>query len=117
MADKKATLKEQVRHSQREMLSVMVKEELQLANSIHSPVFDSPMEGLGVLQEEMYEVGKDISNLRKAYDAVQFYLCEHQTKVVVECAKQMSAYALDAAMELLQVAAMCRKFEDSEVIW
>lgn len=115
--EKKATPKEQVRHSQREALSVMVKEELKMANSMYSPAFNSPMEGLGVLQEEVYEAGKDITNLRKAYDGVQFYLCEHQTKAAVDCAKQMSAYAIDAAMELLQVAAMCRKFEDSEVLW
>lgn len=106
-----------LREDQKNRLEAMAAEELSMAGMIHPPFFNNEMEGLGVLQEEWYEANKDISNIRKAYDSLQHYLCEGQTKAAVDCAKQMRGYAMHACMELIQVAAMCQKFEESEVLW
>jgi len=107
---------EKLRLRQEEELVAMVDEELKAANTKY-PMFSSPMEGLGVLQEEVYESTKEWRAMLKDYEALQHYLCAHQSKAAVDCSRKVQVRALLLARELLQVAAMCRKFEDSEVVW
>jgi hypothetical protein len=94
----------------------MVNEELKMANGLY-PVFNSPMEGLGVLQEECYEAKKDWNLIWMEYDALQYFLCQHQTKAAADVAMKMKLRAMETMRELVQVAAMCQKFIDSEVLW
>jgi len=110
-------MKQKLRQAQEEELVVMAKEEREMATQMYGHIFESPMEGLGVLQEEIYEAAKEWRSLLKEYEAVQFYLCEHQTKAASDCVTRVRVKALMMARELIQVAAMCEKFKDSEVVW
>lgn len=108
--------KDMLRHEQGENIAVMVNDELQLANAMYG-VMNSPMEGLGALQEECYEAKKDWNGIWKEYDSLQFYLCEHQSKAAADVAMKMKLRAMETMRDLVQVAAMCQEFIDSEVLW
>jgi len=109
--------KEQLRHDQGEELACMMLDEQAMAAELYGSSFDSPMLGLGVLQEEVYEMKKAMGALLKEYDSLQFYLCEHSNRAASDVATKMRLRAIELAKETIQVGAMCLKFTHSEVLW
>ena len=92
-----------------------VKQELNDANTQH-PMFHSPHEGLGVIDEEITETLHEIVLLAKHFDIFKdcvfddSFLESHPDFTSVDL---MAADAQHLAAEAVQVAAMCQKFIDS----
>ena len=108
--------KEMLRHEQGENIAVMVNDELQLSNAMYG-WFNTPMEGLGVLQKECYEAKKGWNGIWKAFDDFQYQLCQPPSDERAAAAMKMKLRTMETIRELVQVAAMCQKFIDSEVLW
>ena len=91
----------------------LIEEELTRANK-EFPMFASDHEGLAVIAEEIVEARTEVSSLMVAYRELKKLVfgdgADADKEVTVN---QMSTMALFGACELIQVAAMCKKFEES----
>lgn len=108
--------KEKFRQQQRGKLVGMVNEEKAFAVTLHGE-FGSPMEGLGVIEEERFEASVELDQMNKFYRDFRHYLQDGVSNATIESVGKMGSQAILAAQELLQVAAMCLKYTESGVLW
>ena len=95
-------------------IETLAKEELERANE-KFPLFHSDHEGLGVLEEEMFEVGVEWECAKDVFDdfAMDVFKDEEIDKIID--IQNMKKYAINACAEIVQVIAMCDKFIDSRI--
>ena len=90
----------------------LVQTELNSANE-KFPLFNSPHEGYAVIKEELEECSENIfdmtSTLQLMWDGVK----NNDAKTVADLVKDIRSFAVQAACEAVQVAAMCDKFSMS----
>lgn len=94
----------------RRRVNGLVENELKLANC-QNPLFSSKHEGLGVITEEFIEACEDFDALRDVYNDFTYGVCHDDDEMVLGTIHSMDMIAIEAACELIQVAAMARKFE------
>ena len=87
----------------------LVAFELERANTIHPPKFNSYHEAYAVIREEIEEGQAELQDL----SLLSYGLWEHvktdYDEAIIETLNVMEYKAVMAAAELIQVAAMCRK--------
>lgn len=84
----------------------------------NAPTFSSDFEGLAVIAKEVSEAREEIAGLMGAYRELKKLVFEDDTsseKNKAMVARQMRTIALFGACELIQVSAMCRKFEGGKI--
>lgn len=90
-------------------INLLVSDELDRASKLHGAVFASAHEGFGVIAEEVNESDNECqrckTGLRYLIDAIQRECNEDITDI----SDQIRDAAVNAAAELVQVAAMCEK--------
>lgn len=92
-------------------LPALVEEELAAANAKHPP-FHSAHEGYAVILEEIEETAKELANaenmIRHLWSAIR-----HDDSIMIKKATDvLKGYAVQAAAEAIQVAAMAEKMLD-----
>lgn len=90
----------------------LTENELNLSNKKHS-TFHSKYEGLGILTKELWEHTEDIEMLNKYFKKIQLAIYsnednQHLRDLIIGAYN----YAVMAASEMIQVAAMCKKLEN-----
>ena len=85
----------------------LVAFELERANTIHPPKFNSMHEAYAVILEEMDEVKADTSLMYSKTEGL-WWAVKHDSNPINKL-KDIEGYAMHAAAELIQVSAMCRK--------
>jgi hypothetical protein len=91
-------------------LEPLVNAELARARAEYGATFASMHEGFGVLAEEVQEA-EEALHMVDVYKDVLLHMIRIGAPVD-KIALEVEAYALEAAAELVQVAAMCRKMSD-----
>ncbi len=90
--------------------------ELDRANA-KFPLFNSPHEAYGVIKEETEEAVADISDIagcfKQFWDGVKIDMCDDQDDAI----RRMKGFVVRSITELVQVAAMCDKYEQSKARW
>lgn len=93
------------------VIEALIAEELARANNLHRARFASMHEGESVIREEIKESREEYTNMklqfREAWGAV---MARKEGKANQKIAK-VREYAVAAITELVQVAAMCDKWE------
>ncbi len=93
-------------------VEALVGKELEAANK-KFPLFKSPHEGYAVLLEEIDELKYEVKTLKIHKKALwKFVKANHQCDCI-ERLNQIKLRAVCAAIEAIQVAAMCEKFKMS----
>ena len=87
----------------------LVEVELAAANE-RFPQFHSQHEGWAVIREEADELSSEIAYLEGYLISMWNYVKTNRADLVEEKAGRVQNYAIRAACEAIQVAAMCRKF-------
>lgn len=98
-------------------IETLISEELERANK-ENPLFNSRHEGLAVIDEEVWEAGLEFESVKKCFS-------EARTQTFIDdmadadrwVTAGVRKYALRAAAELIQTAAMCDKWEMSKEEW
>ena len=94
----------------REKIETLIKEELDAANEKH-PLFHSPHEAYAVLKEEVDEL---VDETNWAVRLLDVMWCEVRAdEDIVETADSIYKRAIMLIQEGIQVAAMCKKTQDS----
>ncbi len=90
----------------------LAEEELERANE-KFPLFHSDHEGLGVLEEEMFEVDVEWTCAKRSFDdfSIDVFTDEEIGKIIG--IQNIKETAINACAEMIQVIAMCDKFIDS----
>lgn len=84
--------------------------ELERANTIHPPKFNSMHEAYAVILEELEEAEREISTFKGALEwSVWSNIKDDCYEMAYEGFKDIERLAIAAAAEMIQVAAMCRK--------
>lgn len=91
----------------------LAADELERANKVH-PMFASDHEGESVIREEMEEVIDSMKQVGEHFAKVWKAVKEDSQKDAADNVSLMRLYASCAAAELIQVIAMCDKFEKSQ---
>lgn len=93
----------------------LAEKELERANKIH-PLFHSDHEGVAVIEEEIMEAKTDIGMLDCLFENLKSNVYIDNTEYIKEInlVKSIRNNASLAAAELIQVIAMCDKFEKSQ---
>ena len=91
------------------MVEGLVDAELKRANSIHDPYFNSYHEAYAVILEEVEEAENEIDDLKRLMDAMWEHVKSDYDEAIVSLLPSIEAYAIHAAAEMIQVAAMTRK--------
>ena len=93
-------------------LIIAVTAERGRADKVH-PLFSNPTHGSGVIREEVEEATEEIDgmleNFQRHWNAVK----SDNEEEALEQVKELKSHAIKAACELVQVIAMCDKYEDS----
>jgi hypothetical protein len=84
----------------------LVNKELETANS-KKPLFHSPHEAYGVIEEEFSEMADEAQQMGKAFEG--FRQAVHKDEEITPTLRQMRKRAVLCAAEAIQVAAMCDK--------
>ena len=95
-----------------ERIDMLVKEELEIAKSIHGTEFNSHHEAYGVTREEIQEAGDELKRIRKRLKDVWGRI-KHDLDVGEIELTEIEKRAINGACELVQVAAMARKWKES----
>ena len=92
----------------------LAEEELERANE-KFPLFHSDHEGLGVIEEEMFEVDVEWKCAKNFFDdfSIDVFTDEEIGKIID--IQNIKESAINACAEMIQVIAMCDKFIDSRV--
>lgn len=90
---------------------VLVGAELARAVAKYGPGFHSPEEGYGVIAEEIMEAQEETALLPQMLTALLHGV--HDGEIRQTVLDDMESAAVRGACEMLQVAAMCRKFRQS----
>lgn len=93
----------------RNEIEMLAKEELESANE-RFPLFHGSHEGFAVLLEEAEELAEESDEIEKIMNSWWMYLRIDIQKKRVD---KIRRHAVDAAMEAIQVIAMCDKFKMS----
>ena len=91
----------------------LVEKELKSANK-KFPLFASNHEGYAVIKEEVEEVKVEVVWVKEKLECM-WELIKKNKDVILE-AEFLKEFAIQGAVELIQVAAMAQKFMDSERI-
>lgn len=105
-----------VRKGQSEMrneIEILANEELSSANE-KFPLFHSGHEGFAVLLEEAEELAEESDEIEKIMNSWWMYLRRDENiDIQKKRVDKIRRHAVDAAMEAIQVIAMCDKFKMS----
>jgi hypothetical protein len=94
------------REIQKAAVKTLVKDELAFSYTLY-PDFVSPMEGLGVIQEEYDEAMDEIYMAKKMYMSFKKVLRENRQN---PCTQVLKEHIEHAIIELIQVSAMLDKY-------
>jgi len=95
------------------MIEQLINEELERANTKYQPKFNSIREGYIVLREEIEEAKEDVDFCFGRSEQLWHYVRNKELEHMGECADRIEKTAIAGIKELIQVAAMCRKFRMS----
>ena len=84
-------------------------EELERANE-EFPLFHSDHEGLGVLEEEIFEVDVEWECVKDMFDDFTINVFKDEEIEKIIDIQNVKKYAINACAEMIQVIAMCDKF-------
>lgn len=90
----------------------LVIEELKKANA-KFPMFSNGMEGLGVLEEERFEVQEEYELVMTLFRAFKKHLRAGNIRDACNATAEIESAIGDMMHELAQLGAMCQKFRDS----
>lgn len=93
----------------------IVADELERANKIH-PLFHSDHEGVAIIEEEIMEVKVDLEMVDCLFGNLKINVYRDNTDHIkkTKLVESLRQNAELAAAELIQVIAMCDKFEKSQ---
>lgn len=94
------------------MIPRLVELELNAAN-LKNPPFRSMHEGYAVILEEMNEVDDALIWVKAFFDDVWRHIKEDRPGMVQHYARELEKQAIHLAAEVIQVAAMARKLQNS----
>ena len=96
----------------------LVNEELQLSME-KFPLFHSAHEGFAIILEELIELHEELEDSGKIHNSIQrlWSMVRNNSNYKDTAINQIEQHAINAACEAIQVAAMCRKFKESEKRW
>lgn len=97
-----------------QQIDIVVKNELNEANKNY-PMFRSPHEGFGVIYEEMVEAFDELDRCADMMDKIVERL--HDNSIDESCMTALEKSAERTAAEMVQVAAMARKYKASMETW
>ena len=90
-------------------INLLVADERDRASKIHGAVFASAHEGFGVIAEEVQEVGDEMEIAEGNLSTMLALIREGDSQRIADVADCLRDRAVNAAAELIQVAAMCEK--------
>lgn len=90
-------------------LNLLVSDELDRASKLHGETFASAHEGFGVIAEELQEVGDELEIAEGNLSTMLAFIRDEDKQRIVDVADCLRDRAVNAAAELVQVAAMCEK--------
>lgn len=97
----------------RNEIEMLAKEELSSANE-KFPLFHSSHEGFAVLLEEAEELAEESNEIEKIMNSWWLYIRrDEDIDVQKKRVDRIRSHAVNAAMEAIQVMAMCDKFKMS----
>lgn len=97
----------------RNEIEILANEELSSANE-KFPLFHSSHEGFAVLLEEAEELAEESDEIEKIMHSWWMYLRRDENiDIQKKRVDKIRRHAVDAAMEAIQVIAMCDKFKMS----
>ena len=92
-------------------INLLVSDELDRASKIHGEVFASAHEGFGVIAEEVQEVGDELEKAEGNLSTMLSFIRDEDNQRIADVADCLRDAAVNAAAELIQVAAMCEKLK------
>ncbi|MBF1135419.1 MAG: hypothetical protein HXL77_02905 [[Eubacterium] sulci] len=97
----------------RNEIEMLAREELESANK-KFPLFHGSHEGFAVLLEEAEELAEELDEIEKIMNSWWMYLRRDENiDVQKKRVDKIRRHAVNAAMEAIQVIAMCDKFKMS----
>ena len=90
-------------------LNLLVSDELDRASKLHGAVFASAHEGFGVIAEEVQEVGDELEIVEGNLSTMLAFIRDEDKQRIADVADCLRDRAVNAAAEMIQVAAMCEK--------
>jgi hypothetical protein len=90
-------------------INLLVSDELDRASKLHGKTFASTHEGFGVIAEELQEVGDELEIVEGYLSTMLTFIRDEDKQRIVDVADCLRDRAVNAAAELIQVAAMCEK--------
>ena len=90
-------------------INLLVSDELDRASKIHGETFASTHEGFGVIAEEVQEVGDELEKAEGNLSTMLAFIRDENNQRIADVADCLRDRAVNAAAELIQVAAMCEK--------
>ena len=90
-------------------IHLLVDTEYERAKMIHGGVFASGHEGYGVIAEEVQEAVEEANDVVDKLDALLRSLRGEDRQNTIDWADALGDSAVNAAAEMIQVAAMCQK--------
>ena len=90
----------------------LIDKELTYANT-KFPLFSTPHEGYGVIKEEFEETFDEIVNMHGQVALIWDGTKKNNYHVISTGVSNLYTHAVNAAIEAIQVAAMCKKYEVS----
>lgn len=90
-------------------INLMVSDEYDRAAEIHGKVFASAHEGYGVIAEELQEAMTELERAQGVMYQLLKAIHQEKPQSVADFADYIRDQAVNAAAELVQVAAMCEK--------
>lgn len=90
-------------------INLLVSDELDRASKLYGETFASAHEGFGVIAEEVQEVGDELEKAEGNLSTMLVFIREENNQRIADVADCLRDAAVNAAAELIQVAAMCEK--------
>ena len=90
-------------------INLLVSDELDRASKIHGALFASAHECFGVIAEKLQEVGDELETVEVNLATMLAFIRDEDKQRIADAADCLRDRAVNAAAELVQVAAMCEK--------
>ena len=90
-------------------INLLVSDELDRASKIHGALFASAHECFGVIAEKLQEVGDELETVEGNLSTMLAFIRDEDKQRIADVADCLRDRAVNAAAELVQVAAMCEK--------